>query len=274
MQFKALTIVRHIGVIFLAVALVGCAATGRKADPVIAGSGATVAQTEAASKDAGKTAEAEAKEKEKKEEEEAKDARQLAKLQRDIAIAHERVAKAHMDQAHTRARHDAALADAERELALAADRLRIFNERTAPNRINRARLDLTRAEDRTKEAEEELRQLEMMYAEEDFADQTKEIVLERGRRRLERTHRDLELHREELATLTDRTIPLETAEHELRVEQKTRARDKAGRDAESSMLDKHIAVMAAEAEVPRLEAEIAALEDKMERRRIEREKED
>ena len=40
------------------------------------------------------------------------------------------------------------------------------------------------------------------------------------------------------------------------------------------MLDKHIALLAAEAEVLRLEAEIAALEEKMEKRRIEREKED
>ncbi len=283
MPFKPFKTVQQIGVVVTTVLLLGCAASNRAAVPVTADSGTTVAATSAdqsaartgmAAEDVGETAGEEVKEREKQAEEEAKDARQLAKLQRDVAIAHERVAKAHMDQAHTRTSNESALADADRELALEADRQRIFTERSAPNRIERARLDLMRAQDRTKEAEEELRQLEMMYAEEDFADQTKEIVLERGRRRLERSHSDLELRREELTTLTDRTIQLEIAEHELRVEQKTRVRDKEARAAESSTLDKHIAAMAAEAEVSRLEAELTALEDKMERQRARHAKED
>ena len=67
------------------------------------------------------------------------------------------------------------------------------------------------------EAQQELEQLELMYSEEEFADQTKEIVLERGRRRLERTQRDLELRRADFATLQEQTLPVERREHELRV---------------------------------------------------------
>ncbi len=279
MLFKPCTIVQQIGVVLAMAMLGGCIASVRTAEPVATNSGTRVAVTNAedsgaqpgvAVEDGEKTVEEEAKEKEKQAEEAAKDARQLAKLRRDARIGHERVARAHMDQSHTTTSNEAALTDAERELALQQDRHRIFTERSVPNRIERAQLDFARAEDRTKEAEEELRQLEMMYAEEDFADQTKEIVLERGRRRLERSRKDLVLRREELATLAEKTIPLELAEHELRLEQKTRARDKADRAAQSSMLDKHIAVLAAEAEVARVEAEIAALGEKMEKDRASR----
>jgi hypothetical protein len=203
--------------------------------------------------------------------ERAKDARKLAKLERDVAIACESVARAQMACGHSELEHAGQLANAELELDLARQRLQNFTERVAPNRIEWARLGLVRAEDRVKEAAEELRQLEMMYAEDDFADGTKEIVLERGRRRLERARRDLELRREDLDILTTKTLPLEQDEHEQRVAQKTRSLEKAHRSAEAAHLDKQIALLKAESRVAQLEADIDAHHEEMERKRKKRE---
>jgi hypothetical protein len=261
---KVLQVIRLTVVAGLIAGLTGCA-TSEKQISVASASSKSCAQR--GNEESDKQAE-----KEKRAEDQAKDERQHAKLERGLEIAHRGVEKARMAQAHSEVEQAVALAKAERELNLETQRLHIFMERTAPERIEQAKLGLVRAEDRVKENEEELRQLEMMYAEEDFADQTKEIVLERGRRRLQRSQRDLELRRESLATLTERTIPLETAEHESKVENKARDLEKARRTAEACQLAKHIDLMKAEAEVARLEAEIAALDEKMEKRRKEGEK--
>ena len=259
MQTHICTIARLSTVAVLAVGLGGCVAVSRPAEPVVVTAEPTAEKPAKPAEDAANKAEKEA-------EEAAADARKHAKLQRDLAIAHEKLAKARMGQAHCDAQHAAALAKTERELALEQQRRHIFTERSVPNRIGRAKLELVRTEDRAKEADEELKQLEMLYAEEEFADQTKEIVLERGRRRLARSQRDLELRRDELAVLTEKTIPLEVAEHEAKVEDKARALDKAGRDAEAARLGKHIAVMSAEAEIARLEAESKAIDEKIAKR--------
>ena len=275
MYTHCLTVVRLIAVAALTVGLAGCATAGPRAEPVAAGGGASAEKpAESGAGEAVKTAEEaekKAKEKEKQAEQEAEDARKLAKLERDLAVARQRVVRARMDAEHAEGEHKATLDNAQQELALELMRQSIFTERSAPNRIEWSKLGLLRGQDRVLEAQEELRQLELMYAEEDFADQTKEIVLHRSRRRLERSNRDLDLRREDAAILTDKTIPLETAEHEGRVMQKTAALDKARRATEASRLDKQIALMSAEAEVARLEAEIDALGEKMEKRQKERE---
>ena len=181
-------------------------------------------------------------------------------------IARQKLVKAQVAAEHAQIQNQIAVAEAEGELELEQRRLAAFRDRSAPSRIEWSRLGLLRAEDRVKEAEEELTQLKLMYAEEDFADQTKEIVLERGRRRLERSRRDLELRTEDHAILTDETIPTEQREHELNVEKKTEALHKIRRDAEASALDNQIQITSAEAEVARLEAEIEALRAKTAKR--------
>lgn len=260
--------VRFVAVAVFSAFLTGCAALDRHP-----GAGATDACSPgaAAKADSGRDSD-QASEEEKYAEEDAKDARQHAKLDRDLAIAHEHLAQARLTQAHAEIENGVAVAKAERELAMETERLHVFTGRTAPNRIQQAQLDLVQAEDRATEAREEFEQLEKMYAEDDFADGTKEIVLERGRRRLERSQEDLRLRRESFNILTEKTIPLEVADHEWKVEQKQQAVETAHRSAESSAIDKHIAGMKAEAEVASLEAEIATLEEKIAKRRKEHEK--
>ena len=268
MRTDTTMMVRFVAIAVFSAVLAGCAAFDRHP-----GAGATDAGTPgaAAKADSGTDSD-QASEEEKFAEEEAKDARQHAKLDRDIAIAHERLAQARLTQAHAEIENGVTVAKAERELALETERLHVFTGLTAPNRIQQAQLDLVRAEDRATEAREEFEQLQKMYAEDDFADGTKEIVLERGRRRLERSQEDLRLRRDRFTILTEKTIPLEAADHEWKVEQKQQAVEKAHRAADSSALDKHIAGMKAEAEVASLEAEIATLDEKIAKRRKEHEK--
>ncbi|UCG32816.1 MAG: hypothetical protein JSU68_14260 [Phycisphaerales bacterium] len=245
---------------------IGCAATGGAAEPIQEAekTGPPVAGEEKE----GTLAEvqAEADQEEKEAEAQAEDRRKLAKLERDIEIARQKLVKAQVAGKHGQIQNQVAVAEAERELELEQRRLATFERRSAPNRIEWSRLGLLRAEDRLKEAEEELAQLELMYAEEDFADQTKEIVLERGRRRLERSRCDLELRTQDHAILTEETIPTELREHELNVEKKTEVLGKAQRDAEASALDNQIGIISAEAELARLEGEIEALREKIAKR--------
>ena len=87
----------------------------------------------------------------------------------------------------------------------------------AVERVSRAELGFQFAQDGAKEAEQELQQLEMMYQEDEFADKTKEIVLERGRRRLERSKRSLAIetdaiaNRDQLARCLARMLPSPSA---------------------------------------------------------------
>ena len=214
-----------------------------------------------------KQAEKEKADKEKAEREEAEKAekdlaakhRKLAKLERDLAIAQQRMKRAGMAIEHAGVDGQNSIAKAEAELDIARRKLETFEEKTVPTRIARAELNLQGAEDRVLEAKQELEQLELMYKDEEFADKTKEIVLERGRRRLERSQRSLEIQRVDLATLTEKTIPVELEEHELRVREKHRALERARRSAESTRLDKQIALMGAESEITRLKTEIEVL---------------
>ena len=187
--------------------------------------------------------------------------RKRARLARELAIAAEKVKKAHLAQTHQRAEDQDKITRKNTERELAATKLADFEEHNAPQRIEEARLALHRAEDWVKEAEEELAQLEMMYAEEDLADKTREIVLERGRRRLERARRELDLQRTALANLEKHDLPREAAELRAQATDKASELENLERTAETNLLDKQIAVMEAEAEVTRLREEIDELDE-------------
>ena len=181
-------------------------------------------------------------------------------LSRKLDIARRKLDKARMASTHSQAGYGQQLAKAEEDLVVASTKLQHFRQHTSVTRTARAELDLQRSEDSYQEAQEELAQLEIMYAEEDFADKTKEIVLQRGKRRLERSKRNLEIRRPEVAFLKSETLPLEEKELQLKLEEAQRTLEKTRREAESAELDKAIAVLSAEAELAKLEFELGELE--------------
>ena len=218
-----------------------------------------------------KQAEKEKADKEKAEKEEAEKAekdlaakhRKHAKLERDLVLAQQRMKRAGMAAEHAGVDSQNSIAKAEAELEIARRKLETFKDKTVPTRIARAELNLQGAEDSVLWAKQELEHLELMYAEEEVADKTKEIVLERGHRRLERSQRSLEIQRIDLATLKEKTIPVELEEHELQTRDKQRALERTRRGAESTRLDKQIALTAAESEITRLETEIEVVREEI-----------
>ena len=142
------------------------------------------------------------------------------------------------------------------ELELLQRKFKTFLEKSRPERLNRAELGLQMQQDGAREAGEELAQLEMMYKEDQFADKTKEIVLERGRRRLERARRSLEIETGASELLKGETLPLEQLEQEIAIRDKQIAMERAVRDFEASMIDLKLGVMAGETEILRLEDEL------------------
>ncbi|HNQ22702.1 MAG TPA: hypothetical protein PKK06_06375 [Phycisphaerae bacterium] len=217
-------------------------------------------------------AESAAKEAEEWADKEEEFARKRERAVRELNISRQRLARTQLGRQHAAIQNDIALLEAQFDLAVAEQRLSIFLERNLPTRVDWAKLGLQRAEDGTKEAEEELHQLELMYAAEDFADQTKEIVLERGRRRLERARADLDLRHREFQTLIEKTIPLETREEQQRLEQAQRRLERVKRDAAASALDQDINIMTAEATIVQQEADLKVLEKERDKAKKEHDK--
>jgi hypothetical protein len=104
-----------------------------------------------------------------------------------------------------------ALSEAERDLA-------VFRETERPHAIAEAVLELDQADHRRETEHDELNELIAMYAAEDFAAMTKELVLKRGRKNLEFAERELELARAELDHLQNLTLPKKERELEAALE--------------------------------------------------------
>jgi hypothetical protein len=208
----------------------------------------------------------------KKRKELEQEERKIVKLERDLRVARHKLEKTRLSTEHNTLCNAAALTKAEAELELSKRRLKTFDEQTAPSRVAWGELALQGAQDRFQEAQEELEQLELMYKEDEFADQTKEIVLERGRRRLERSQRDLELRRIDFATLQEQTLPVERQEHELGVTDKEEALKRVHERAETSVIDQEIDLINAEGEIIRLEQEMDDAHERTEELKAEIEK--
>jgi hypothetical protein len=118
--------------------------------------------------------------------------------------------------------------------------------------LDEAKLDLDRSRGRAEDAQAELTELESMYAEEEFAAKTKELVLARSRRNLEHAQRALDLSERKLNELEG--FELKGKEHGL--EHARLGAEKGLMEAEQALakvrLEKKIAVSKAEQEVQEL----------------------
>jgi len=195
--------------------------------------------------------------------------RQRDKLERDLAVAAQRLEVARLEMAQAEFDAKTSVDHAEQELALAQRRLAVHREQYVPTRLARDELDLKWARDSVTENREELQQLELMYNEDEFADKTKEIVLERARRRLANVERNLEIREKESATLREETIPIETREQEVSVTERERGHERARRSAEQSLLNHRIGVMNAENEIARLHSDQELKNKELDKKRKE-----
>ncbi len=191
--------------------------------------------------------------------------RTRAQLERRYHVAQLHLAKAKIAIELGELRYHDQISHAEMEFELAKRRQQIFTKFTAPNRLARAELSLQQAEDNVVEARAELQQREQKSSTAQPAGPVQDKTpLERAQRRLERLERDLELRRGELKTLQEVTLPLEQSELDLAAEEKKRAVLQTQRDNEGAIIDRQIAFLNAEAEVTRLEEELADLAEEAE----------
>jgi len=183
-----------------------------------------------------------------------------AALDRKLAIAKAKVEQVGLEMSMQEKSAKDGIEFAERELDLARTKLAHFRTFESPNKLARGKLSLQTAMDYAQEADEELKQLEIMYEEQDLEDRTSEFVLNRGKRNAERRKAQLALEEASLRALEEQEIPRELATLEVDVARKEAALEKAKLEAELGALQKKIARMGAEAEIADLEEQIRRLD--------------
>lgn len=118
---------------------------------------------------------------------------ELRKKQRELEYTRLQLEIALMEAKNGERATQESLAAAQRELEAAGVERDNFARVAREIETAERALSLDRSQQNVVEAEQELRELETMYAQEEFADMTKELVLTRGRVRLAMSKRDLEL---------------------------------------------------------------------------------
>ena len=113
-------------------------------------------------------------------------------------------------------------------------------------KLDEAQLSLERSMGQASDAELELAELQAMYDEEDFAEKTKELVLNRGRRNLEHSKRALALAKEELRQLVEHELPAGERELVWDLKLAREGLDKAQRDLAIAALATKIDTLQAE----------------------------
>jgi len=162
---------------------------------------------------------------------------------------------------------------AQRTLADAQADLEKQTDYTAPRRIAQAELGLERSAGRLNDAMAELQQIVQMYEGEEFAESSKELVINRSRRGVELSERSVELERQALMYLENVELPRDMeaaqdkvagAEHKLRVaemrlENERRSFETKLMEAEESLRKAELALEKAMGEGDADEAEAAML---------------
>ena len=235
-------LLRRFHVILPALALVvGCASNPP------AGKESQAAQAPAKADDKGKGDDAEEKaEKIKKKERELAYARSELKIGRLGVEADEREARN-------------AIEDAELKLQIAMKDRDNFKGVEKPLKLADSKLDFDRSAQRMKESEQELKELENMYKQEEMAELTKELVLQRGRANLEFAKRSLELQQQKMANVKDHELAKKEKEVDVAVERSEKALKEARAKKEKNGLESELKQTKAEHKIDELEAELGKL---------------
>jgi hypothetical protein len=152
-------------------------------------------------------------------------ARKLEKRAHDLGVAKSELEIAELESKSEEHEAQVALDEARRSLGEAQTALAHFVERKLPQQLADARLDLDRSTQNKLEAEQELREMEATFEKDQFARDTKELVLARHRKRVEFSTRSLALAEQRFADREQVDLPRERRELERKVrdaEQKVR----------------------------------------------------
>lgn len=176
----------------------------------------------------------------------ADDAKALEKKQRDVEYAQMQLETAKLDAENERRTSKNAIEAAERELEAAKTEREHFQQRVVKLELDERALSVDRSRQNVLEAQEELAELEAMYAQEDFAKTTKELVMTRGRSRLAMSKRDLELAERRAANVRSFDHPKREKELAERVTKAQNALEDAKARAQKAEIEKRLSVLKAE----------------------------
>ena len=173
-----------------------------------------------------------------------------------LELANVRLQRAQMDAEQQQTESGLATTKAQLELRLAQKALDHYVKVEMPAKRSRGELDLTQGKDFLTEQEEELAQLELMYKNDDLGDKTKEIVLARSKRRLDRARQSIALQTKELDDLLTVQQPDQKEKLELAVKDKENDLHRAEFAAKTAQIDKDLAVRTQAMEVEKQKREV------------------
>lgn len=200
---------------------------------------------------------------EKKKDEKEDKAEELRKKEHELDYARRelKIARLETESAGREAKN--ALDAAEFKLKEALDERDHYKTKESTLKIAGEALGIERSEEQRERQRQELAEIEAMYAKEDFAELTKELVIRRSRMDLVLAEKNLAIEQQKLADLRDHEIPQKTralAEEVVKAEKSlAEAKAKLARhesEKELKLLKSEHAVENVEREITKLKAEI------------------
>jgi hypothetical protein len=170
----------------------------------------------------------------------------VQKAQREVEYAKIDLDLAKMSTAAEAREADQSVVEATQKLdAIKKDRDNFRNTET-PNKLAERQLEIDRSAQFMDEAKQELDELEGMYKKEEFASLTKELVLSRGKKKLEFAKRGFELAKKNQEQLTSFDLPKKQLELDQSVERAEKALAEANAKKEKGTLESTLKVKKAE----------------------------
>lgn len=182
--------------------------------------------------------------------------KEARELDRKLHFAELGLVIAELDAKQSTSKAERAVEEAQRGVGDAQRDLDLFLNHEQPKRMAEAQLNLDRSEHRRELAQDELNELISMYAAEEFAELTKELVLKRGRKSLEFAERQLELTRQALALLEGEELPKQRKDLELALAKAQHALRDAELDHERGAIKTDIALTKARNELEDVRREV------------------
>ena len=227
----------------LLVAAAGCATTTTTAAPKPNGG------------EAGKPAAAKA-------EDADEEALKLLKKQRELDYAQRELEISKLSCEADDRDADTAVKDATQKLEMARKDQDNFLSLDKPTQVAQSQLSLDRSQQSMEESRQELAELEAMYKQEDFAALTKELVLSRGRKRLEFSQRGYDLAKKGQEELLNHDLPKKERDFALAVEKAEKGLADAQAKKAKGDLEAKLKLMRSEHKIDELQRELDKMKKK------------
>jgi hypothetical protein len=187
---------------------------------------------------------------------------EVAKQERALGYARLELAIAEAEAGASTRKADDAVASAERELAEARAALEHFRTKERDLELSKVVLGLDQAAWRVEAEKQELAELEAMYKQDDVAELTKELVLQRGKKGVEFAERNLAHEQRDAEAQRGFELPKQERELEVELLEAEHALRDARAESAKTKLEVELALLKARAAVEDAEKELAEARQK------------